>query len=193
MANTLIIEIPYKFPSLNDYTRACRSGWQAGAGMKKTVQKNIFPYIQEIKPFEKPIEIHFLWIEDTQRRDFDNIAFAKKFILDALQECKKLKNDNRKWVKHFSDDFEYGKVAKVVLFITEMEDTLAGKKVITNKDEGLKNIALNHFSQMEDINLMGKFNVVDHASIYEWIFDSVYDAIIAANYLANHFEFCQRK
>lgn len=70
---------------------------------------------------------------------------------------------------------------------------MPGHKVITNKDEGLKKIALNHFSQMEDNNLMGKFNVVDHASIYEWNFDSVYDAIIGANYLANYFEFCQRK
>lgn len=70
---------------------------------------------------------------------------------------------------------------------------MSGQRVITNKDENLKNIALNHFAQMEDAKLMGKVNVVDHASIYEWEFASVYDAIVSANYLSNHFEFCQRR
>ena len=121
MENTLIIEIPYKFPSLNEYTKACRAGWQAGAGMKKKVQKDISQFIDSMPVFEKPVRIHFLWVEENQRRDYDNIAFAKKFILDAMQEQKKLKNDNRKFVIGFSDDFEIGDHAKVVLRIEEKE------------------------------------------------------------------------
>lgn len=112
-------EIPYKFPSLNDYTRACRSGWQSGSKMKSKIQKDISLFINALPVFDKPIIIHFLWIEDNKRRDYDNIAFAKKFILDAMQECGKLKNDNRKYVVGFSDDFEYGSPTRVVLRIEE--------------------------------------------------------------------------
>lgn len=88
--------------------------------MKKKVQKDIANFIQPLPYFEKPIKIHFIWIEANKKRDLDNICFAKKFILDALQECGKLKNDNRRWVRGFSDDFEYSKEHKVVLEITEI-------------------------------------------------------------------------
>ena len=112
-------EIPYKFPSLNDYTRACRSGWKAGARMKEKIQKDIGWFLKDLPVFENPIIIHFLWIEDNKRRDYDNVAFAKKFILDAMQEQGRLKNDNRKFVVGFSDDFEYGQTAGVILKIEE--------------------------------------------------------------------------
>lgn len=112
-------EIPYKFPSLNDYTRACRSGYMAGAGMKEKIQKDISFFIKDLPVFENPIIIHFLWIEENKRRDYDNVAFAKKFILDAMQEQGKLKNDDRKHVVGFSDEFGYGKPARVILRIDE--------------------------------------------------------------------------
>lgn len=69
---------------------------------------------------------------------------------------------------------------------------MSGQTVFTNKDEFLKNLAEHHFEQLEDNNLMGKHGVKEHESKIEWIFDSVYDAIMAANYLANHFEYCHR-
>ena len=114
------VEIPYKFPSLNDYVFACRSNKFAGASMKKKIQKDIAPYIQPIPYCDRPVRIHFLWIEKTKRRDYDNVAFAKKFILDALQENGKLENDNRKWVRGFSDDFKYGDETKVIITIREV-------------------------------------------------------------------------
>lgn len=68
-----------------------------------------------------------------------------------------------------------------------------GQKIITNKDSVLKDMAANALAQLEDIGKIDKFNIVDHASIYEWEFDSPRDAEIASNILANHFEFCQRR
>ena len=68
-----------------------------------------------------------------------------------------------------------------------------GQKIITNKDSVLKNMAANALDQLEDIGKIDKYNIVDHASIYEWEFDSSRDAEVAANILANHFEFCQRR
>lgn len=116
-----LIEIPYKFPSLNDYTRACRSGWQAGAKMKEKIEKDIGWFLKDLPVFDRPIIIHFLWIEDNKRRDYDNIAFAKKFILDAMQKQGRLANDNRKHVVGFTDSFDYGKPTRVILRIEVKE------------------------------------------------------------------------
>lgn len=57
----------------------------------------------------KPVTIRFRWIEKNSRRDMDNIAFAKKFILDALVKKGVLPDDGWKWVKGFRDEFEIDK------------------------------------------------------------------------------------
>ena len=113
------IEIPIKFPSLNDYIKACRGNKYGANSLKQKIEKQVAQYFAPLPTFEKPIKLHFLWIEENRRRDFDNIAFAKKFILDALQKSGKLPNDNRKWVHGFSDDFKYDKEAGVVVTIKE--------------------------------------------------------------------------
>ena len=69
---------------------------------------------------------------------------------------------------------------------------MSGQTVFTNKDNELKNIAEHHFEMLEDNNLMGKYGVTEHESKLEWKFDSIYDAIMATNYLCNHFEYCHR-
>jgi len=55
--------------------------------------------------FEEPVKVLFHWHENTMRRDLDNIAFAKKFILDALVKAEVLKNDNWEYVRGFVDSF----------------------------------------------------------------------------------------
>lgn len=95
-----------KLDGLNNYTRACRSGWQAGNRMKKTNEETIGWYIksQKIKPVTGPVRLVFRWYDDG-KRDVDNIAFAKKFILDALVKNQILEDDNQKIVKGFLDEF----------------------------------------------------------------------------------------
>lgn len=115
------IEIPMKLPSLNEYIRACRGNRYAGANMKAKVEQEISYYITSLPQYQKTIKIHFYWIEGNKKRDLDNICFAKKFILDAMVKCGKLKNDNRKYVGGFEDSFEYGSETKVILEIEEME------------------------------------------------------------------------
>lgn len=117
----MIITIPYKFPSLNEYVNECRRNRYAGASMKKDIENDIAIFLKRLPRFESPITIHFHWIEGTRRRDLDNIAFAKKFILDALVKCGKLKDDNRKCVTAFTDTFSYGKETKVILEIREVK------------------------------------------------------------------------
>ena len=113
------IEIPIKLPSLNEYIRACRSNAYAGAKMKKEYQAAMGWYLLKLPRFTKPIYIHFHWVEGNHKRDLDNAAFGKKFILDAMQELGKIPNDNANYIKGFTDTFEYAKQFKVIIEITE--------------------------------------------------------------------------
>lgn len=110
-------EIPMKMPSLNDYIRACRANRYQGSAMKKDLEREIGIYIKRLPVFTEPVKIHFHWVEGNKRRDYDNIAFAKKFILDAMVRGGKLADDNRKCVSGFTDSFSYGPETKVIMEI----------------------------------------------------------------------------
>lgn len=120
--------IPHKLPSLNEYQLACRSHWAVGAKMKKGVQQQIRACIQqataaqELRPVEGACVVHFVWYEKTKRRDADNIVSAKKYILDALQESGVLPNDNRKYVKGFTDKIADATFDGVRVDIEPVED-----------------------------------------------------------------------
>lgn len=110
-----VITISYKFPSLNEYVDACRGNRYKAAKIKSDIQRDIAPFIKQLPRFNCPVQVNFLWIEGNKKRDYDNVAFAKKFILDAMVQCGVLKDDNRKCVVAFSDTFEYGKEFAVVV------------------------------------------------------------------------------
>ena len=114
--------IDMKLPSLNDYIRACRSNKYLAAKYKRDVEADIGVFLTRMPKWSKPIKIHFHWIEGNARRDLDNICFAKKFILDAMQKFGKLENDNRKYVTAFTDSFEYGRKTMVVVEVEECEN-----------------------------------------------------------------------
>lgn len=114
--------IPLKLPSLNQYINECRRNRYAGANMKSKVENDIAIYINKLPIYKNPIKIKFCWVENNKRRDLDNVCFAKKFILDAMVKCGKLKNDNRNYVNGFTDTFKYDSVAKVILEIEEEND-----------------------------------------------------------------------
>lgn len=112
--------IPLKLPSLNDYTRVCRANKQYANKFKQSYEQQIGLYLAKMPKYEKPVRIIFTWIETNKRRDLDNIAFAKKFILDAMVKYGKLKDDNRKCVTGFEDRFLYGGENLVILEIEEI-------------------------------------------------------------------------
>ena len=113
--------IDMKLPSLNDYIKVCRTNKFMASKYKKELEEQIGMFLLKMPKYEKPIKIHFTWIEGNKKRDLDNICFAKKFILDAMQKYGKLENDNRNYVYAFTDSFEYGKETKVILEIEEKE------------------------------------------------------------------------
>lgn len=111
------VEINMKLPSLNEYINVCRENRFKAAKFKQNLEDDIGLFIGRVPRLEKPVRIHFKWIESNKRRDYDNIAFAKKFILDALVKRGKLKDDNRNFVVGFTDSFAYGDRTKVILYI----------------------------------------------------------------------------
>lgn len=113
------VEIKMKLPSANEYIDVCRTNKFKAAQFKRNVENQIALFLKRLPRFEQPIRIRFHWIEENKRRDLDNVAFAKKFILDTLVKLGKLKDDNRKCVTMFTDTFAYGDEAKVILDIQE--------------------------------------------------------------------------
>lgn len=92
---------------LNKYIFAERSNRFVGASIKKKntelVEQEIL--IQRLKPITEPVSIHITWYVKNGRKDPDNVAFAKKFILDGLVKMGVLQNDTMKEIKSFQDTF----------------------------------------------------------------------------------------
>ena len=86
---TWIVTIPGLLPGLNEYIDAERAvkGKYKAAAMKKQAE-NVIGFMVKTQlrgvRFDRPVIIHYRWIEPNRRRDKDNVAFAKKFIQDSL-------------------------------------------------------------------------------------------------------------
>ncbi len=123
-SDSYVVEIPLKLPSCNTYINECRRNRYAAAKFKADLERDISVYLAKLPHFEKPIKIHFLWIEENKRRDLDGISFGKKFILDAMVKVGVLTDDNRRYVTAFTDTFAYGKKARVIMTIEEIEEVI---------------------------------------------------------------------
>ncbi len=102
------VKIDVRFPSLNEYISKERANRFIAAGMKKKYNEIVAEAFKGIVLDPKPIWITFRWFERNMRRDKDNVAFGKKFILDGMQAAGTIKNDNNKYIAGFTDEFVYG-------------------------------------------------------------------------------------
>lgn len=119
------IEIPMKLPSINEYIAACKiqkGKWNKGNQMKQDNQKQMIPFFKDLKNFDKRVKVDFTWVEKDRKRDLDNVCWAKKFILDALVQAKKIPDDSQKYVGDFADHFKLGKEYKVIVKIKETKE-----------------------------------------------------------------------
>lgn len=114
------IEIPFRLPSLNDYINEINKNRYGGNNHKQSVEDDILWCLKRVKSkINNPVRLKFIWYEQTYKRDKDNVAFAKKYILDALQKSRLLPNDNNQYIDGFQDDFVYKQGNKVVVEIME--------------------------------------------------------------------------
>ena len=106
------ITLPILLPTLNEYILQCRAHAFAGASLKKKAQALIAQYIANQKSIDIPkgykLKVSIKWVRDNKRIDPDNIAFAKKFILDAFTCAKIIPNDSFKYIGAFEDSFDTG-------------------------------------------------------------------------------------
>ena len=112
--------IPGKLPSLNDYIRECRGNKYQAAVTKRVTEQYLMVYMRQAPVFDGPVYLSFHWIEHGHRRDPDNIAFAKKFVLDALVKGGHIPNDTARYIAGFSDTFAQGAEYGLRLHIKEV-------------------------------------------------------------------------
>nr|DAZ68628.1 MAG TPA: crossover junction endodeoxyribonuclease [Caudoviricetes sp.] len=124
------IIIPGTLPGLNEYVHANRTDPRAGSRMSRDAHVICkLGMLRHAGHRVKQAYILFKWYEKNRRRDKDNIAFAKKFILDSLQEMGILKNDGWEEVLGFLDVFEVDKRqprVEVYLFSADEADKWKG-------------------------------------------------------------------
>lgn len=100
--------IPGLLPGLNEYINAERRNRHAAAKMKRDTERVIGMIARSQHRrahFTKPVFMRYLWVEKNRKRDFDNVAFAKKFIQDAFVHAGILEGDGQRHIVGFTDSF----------------------------------------------------------------------------------------
>lgn len=104
-----VIFLEGEFTTLNDYIDAERSHRHNAARIKKHETVRVQLEANGTLPInEYPVCIVFTWYRKNTRTDPDNVAFAKKFILDGLQKANVLAGDGCKHICGFEDKFFFG-------------------------------------------------------------------------------------
>jgi len=101
--------IPGQLPGLNEYIKAERTSKYKAAAMKRDAERLISLCArQQLRgiQFIAPVTMHYTWHESNRRRDKDNIAFARKFIQDALVGAGVLQGDGWQYIDGFTDTFD---------------------------------------------------------------------------------------
>lgn len=109
------------FVSLNEYILAERSGKINGAKIKKQQTDSVY-YLTRSQKFKlepKKHDVIFTWYKPDNRKDHDNICFAKKFILDGVVNAGILPGDTHKYINNFQDKFIIDKTRKYVSCMVE--------------------------------------------------------------------------
>lgn len=101
------ITIPMRLASLNEYISAMNRNRFIGAKMKRDSMESIGWYIKGLKTSNlPPYEVHITYYEPNKKRDLDNIsAFARKVVMDSMQEVGVISNDGWKDVSGYVEKF----------------------------------------------------------------------------------------
>lgn len=105
---TYRLVIPGSLPGLNEYIEAERRNKYAAANIKRQTESVIISAAKEQLRgvrLTRPVVMRYTWVERNRRRDRDNVAFARKFVQDALVRCGVLRRDGWKEIAGFTDAF----------------------------------------------------------------------------------------
>lgn len=125
--NINVIRIYCDFVYLNEYINTERRNKYAAAKIKDKLTNEV-AWQCKSKRCHRPIgkvDMIFKW-HVKGRHDSDNIAFAKKFVLDGMVQAGLLENDNPKCVRHLADyiyrDLKKPQVDYVEVYWEEIKD-----------------------------------------------------------------------
>lgn len=113
--------IMYEFTTLNEYIRIERGSLYGASAIKKRETEIARQHFINHPSIKTKCKIHFNWIMKNKRKDLDNIAFAKKYILDGMVKANVLLNDNTNHVVAFEDTYTMGNQWGVEVRIEEVD------------------------------------------------------------------------
>lgn len=101
--------IPGPMPGLNDVLESAKGAGGSGARYSKGKRlwtEHVWAHAKQagLRPMSR-IRLRFEWRENHQRRDPDNVAAAKKFVLDGLVQAGVIKGDGWAYVEGWEDAF----------------------------------------------------------------------------------------
>ena len=100
--------IPHELPALNQTIEAGKRHWSKYSRLKREYTELVACLARrQLRPvLSGRVYLSFVWYCRNRKRDPDNIASAKKFIIDGLVTAGILPNDSLRWIMGFSDAFE---------------------------------------------------------------------------------------
>lgn len=120
------IKIPHELVDLNKFINSQRANRYGGNELKRQNTELCKVYFKKaineglkIDRDSMPINITFERHVKNKRKDKDNIAFAKKFVLDGMVESGLIPNDGWKEVGDLTDTFQVNKNKQGVIVYIE--------------------------------------------------------------------------
>ena len=115
--------VPGPLPGMNDIIAAAKGARGTGrvySALKKRWNELVAALARahQAPGFAGPVMIRFQWQEARRNRDPDNVAAAKKFVLDGLVAAGVLEGDGWRHVAGFTDSWAIGRPG-VEVTITE--------------------------------------------------------------------------
>lgn len=107
MNNVIEFIIEGELVDLNHYIRVERSNRFGAAAMKQAMTSLVaqHAHYKKLGKMHAPFYVNCHWYCKNKKKDPDNIAFAKKFILDGLKEAGVITSDGWEQVIAFNDFF----------------------------------------------------------------------------------------
>lgn len=124
------LNIQGRMTGLNEYSDAERKHRQIAAKIKETETARVaWAAKTQLPVFTRPIHLTIVYREPNRKRDKDNIAFAKKFILDGLKDAGRIPNDGWAWIDGWSEAFVVDVADPgITVIINEVKETTNVKK-----------------------------------------------------------------
>lgn len=117
----VVISIPHRFVSLNEYINAERTNRYMAAKIKKSETAIAAEAFGRLPSINKLCKVRFTWFVTDKRRDLDNIAFAKKYILDGAVDAGFIPGDNMKYIIGFEDVVQFADSERVEVEFIESD------------------------------------------------------------------------